>query len=289
MSAVLFSEVVEWLRSARVVESAVLFGSQAAANTELPPNSPSDIDLHIISAQPHELERVDWRAALPRSAFLFQAVRPATGGVRKVTVGFAAGQIDLVVVSHMYATIGNIILRTKIHRRLPAARVALNEMATCLRSGYRFLKGEAKWGRFYADVAQNMPGVRLEDAEACLLADAFVADLMWVRQKANAGEFVAAQHVLHRNMSETNLRLYRELQLRRNASLRSFGLGRRVEGLASRAELDFLRISASPERTALLAAGEKCFAGLKILMAEISPAWVAPQLVESSLDVRSEK
>jgi hypothetical protein len=284
MSHSLFSEVTRWLTETRAIESAVLFGSQANSRDEALRRTAWDIDLHVISSCPRELERVDWSRAFPDSGFQFHAARPATGGVRKVTVVFAAGQIDLVIVPRLYATAGNIILRTKLYRRLPAAIIALNEMATCLHTGFRFLKGEAKWGRFYANVARQMPGVRLEDSEACRLADAFVADFVWVRQKIDSGELIAAQHVLHRQMSETNLRLFRELQFRRNRPPNSFGLGRRVETYATAAERGFLGVNATLEGAQLIVAANKSYVGLKALMAEIVPVWGPPANIQKTTD-----
>jgi hypothetical protein len=269
MSGASFSSRVEtWLQHEAQVQSAVLFGSSARLSAA-PAVREADLDLHLISSRPRALEALDWKAALPADDFLFRAVRPATGGVRKITVLYAAGQMDLVVVPRASARLGFWLLRSGLHRRHRGAMIALNEMATCLHTGYRFLKGEAQWGGFYAGVAATMRGVRFDDAELEQMADALVVDYLWVLAKVRRGEWVAAQHVLHRQISETNLKLYRELRLRRGEPLPSFGLGRRLETLAAPAEVEALRIDAGLSREALEAAANKAAATCRGLMQQL--------------------
>ena len=172
MSAPTFRQAVEqWIAAEPAIRSAVLFGSSAANTTEPAADAWSDLDLHVTTAEPDRLEHMDWARVLPGLGYRFQAVRPATGGVRKVTAVFAAGQIDLVVVPLGQLRLARFGLRLGLARRHERLRAALNEIQTCLRGGYRFLKGEAEWGEFYARVAAGMPGVRLGDQEAVALAD----------------------------------------------------------------------------------------------------------------------
>jgi hypothetical protein len=282
----LLAEITAWLEGEPRVKSAVLFGSSArtpegGAMSGEPRRA--DLDLHIVTPMPAELEQVDWARALPGQTFRHQAVRPATGGVRKATVLFAAGEIDLVLVPQGRFRLGRLAMRLGRHRKDPRLRVALNEVATCLHSGYRFLKGEQEWGAFYARIAAEMPGVRLGDAEAKVLADIFLCDLLWVRQKLDRGELAAAQHLLHRSLAETNFRYVRELRLRRGEPLLSFGLGRKVEAILPPQELSWVQVSARLEADELRRAADAAFAGLQALMAELVPAWRVPEGVTQLL------
>ena len=253
----------------------VLFGSNAREPLRI--NRWSDFDLHVITSAPWRFERMDWARVAPASEVCLTALRPATGGVQKLTVVFSRGQFDLVIVPQ--ARIERV--RRAFLRGVPAlsppVTSALNEMATCLRTGYRFLKGEAEWGAFYARVVSEMSGVRLNDTAIDQLANLFVCDLLWTLQKLERGELVAAQHVLHRQLSEVNLRLVRELRLREGKSLPSFGLGRRVEELLSRSELKRIRVDARLNRESLRRAVWNLYAGLCQLMGELRPSWSVPK------------
>ena len=269
----LIENISQWLRHDVSIESAVLFGSSAMA---APCGPDADFDVHVITALPAGLERVDWAHVLPGATFQYQAGRTATGGVRKVTALFAEGKIDLVIVPVDAARLIASALASGAYRQRPDVTTSLNEMATCLKTGYRFLKGEEIWGPLYASVAREMPGVRLSDDEMRALADAAVIDFLWAFEKVERGELVAAQHVLHRQLSETNLRLFRELRLRRREPLPSFGLGRRVETLASSAEVNMLMVSARLDPKELIDAATHTVISLMTLMRQLVPDWTAP-------------
>lgn len=281
--------VTAWLNAEPTVQSAVLFGSSARPAEAAGSGDPwSDVDLHIITKAPAALEKIDWRRALPRQDFYLQVARPATGGMRKVTAVFAAGQVDLVLVPAMTMRLTRLAMSAGLHRRVPFLRIALDEMATTLGAGYRFLKGERAWGSFYRRVAAEMRGVRLDDGEAINLANVFLCELLWVLQKLERGELLAAQLALHRSLAEANFRLVRELRQRRGPPLPSFGLARRVELLLSAEELDCLRISARAERKELRGAAWKALAGLKTLMGELVPAWRVPPGIDRLLAPHAE-
>ena len=251
-----------WLAAEPTVQSAVLFGSGVQCG-DSSADQWADFDLHLVVADAARLERVDW-------------ARPATGGVRKVTAVFAAGQIDLVMVPAAQMRLARLAMRLGLQTRLRFLENALNEMATCLATGYRFLKGEKQWGAFYARVVAEMPGVRLADAEVRQLADVFLCELLWVLQKLERGELAAAQLMLHGSLAETNFRLVRELQLRRREPLPSFGLARRVETLLRSDELARVTINAPLEREALRRAAWQSFDGLAALVRELVPDWQIP-------------
>lgn len=280
----LLPAISAWLENERTIQSAVLFGSSAReSGPAVSGGIRSDFDLHVVTTVPAKLESVDW-SRMPRELrFCHQAVRSATGGVRKVTVLFASGEIDLVLVPASRFRLGRFAMRCGLQRRWPALRGALNEVATCLHSGYRFLKGEKEWGAFYAQIVAEMPGVRLADVEAKNLADVFLCDLLWVFQKLQRGELSAAQHLMHRSLAEINFRLVRELRLRRGQPLLSFGLGRRVETILSPEELSWVQVDARLQREDLHRAAWRTLEGLRALMGELAPAWRVPAAMNELL------
>jgi len=281
----LLADITAWLEREPRVKSAVLFGSTARAPDGVAQGGMrrADLDLHIITPTPAELERIEWAQALPGQAFWHQAVRPATGGVRKATVLFSTGEIDLVLVPQEPFRQASLALELGQYRENLQLTAALNEVATCLHSGYRFLKGEKEWGAFYARIAAEMPGVRLGDAEAKGLADIFLCDLLWVLQKIDRGELAAAQHLLHRSLAETNFRYIRELRLRRGEPLMSFGLGRKVEAILPLEELAWVRVSARLDADELRHAAGVAFVGMQALMCQLVPAWQVPAGAEQLL------
>jgi hypothetical protein len=229
------------------------------------------------------LEQVDWKSEIPDHEFCFRACRPATGGVRKITVIFSSAKIDIVVVPHRMMSVAAFFLRMGIYGRIGRLNSALNEMATCLHAGYRFLKGKEVWGRFY-DKVSALAGVRLNNVEVRDMADAFVCDAVWAFEKLIDGEYIAAQHVLHSKLSDTNLRLWRELRLRKNLPLPSFGLGRRVEVIAPTSERELLSIDANLNSVELQVTVCKALGSLRALMGELDSDWSIPRPMEGYLD-----
>ncbi len=276
----LFRAVNRWLLECQTIKSAVLFGSSARSHSELAPADHwSDIDLHVVSNQPNELEDIDWPRAVPDCSFCFQVARAATGGTRKVTAVFSAGQIDMVIVSSMALRLGVTALKYGLNRKFRFIDVALNEMATCLHTGYRFLKGKERWGHIYARVA-GLSGIRLSDDQLTSMADVALCELMWVIQKLDRGELVTAQHAIHLKLIDTNLRLWREFRLRRRLPVPSFGLGRRLEQLESPIDKKSVSISATLTPDGLQNAATQCYNGLKTIMRELVPAWHVPPMIE---------
>ncbi len=259
----------------RTVKSVVLFGSNAREFSKT--GHWSDFDLHVVTSAPGRLERMDWASVDPKSQVCWTALRAAAAGVRKLTVVFSSGQIDMVIVPLARSKrVRRTFLRDVSALNSPETN-ALNEMATCLWAGYRFLKGEAEWGQFYSRVVKEMPGVRLGDVAIEQLANLFVCDLLWILQKLERGELLAAQHALHRQLSEVNLRLMRELRLREGKSLPSFGLGRRFEQLLSASDLKHVRVDARSDRKSLQRAAWNLYAGLCSLMTKLRPSWSVPK------------
>jgi len=273
----LFQSVQRWIAGEARIKSAVLFGSTANTDrAETAADQWSDFDLHLVVTAPREFPRIEWSTALPDEEFRFQALRPATGGVQKLTVVFAGGQMDLILVPHGQMAWARLGFKCGWEKRSPRLLTALNEIHTCLRGGYQFLKGEGSVGSFYRRVSTEMSGVRLSDAEASALAKIAWLDLHWIRQKIERGEWLAAQHGLHRSVGETNLRLVRELRLRRGEPLPSFGLGRHVESLLSPEERTWVTIDTRCTAEGLRSAANRAEQGLVALMAALVPSWSAP-------------
>ncbi len=273
--------IAQWIASEKAICSAVHFGSGAMAESEVN-DKWSDVDLHIVTCDVGKLKSTDWAAVMPDMGFRFQAIREATGGVEKLTVIFQTGQMDLILVPQSQMNLARWGMRLGFqqwHRKL---RIALDEINTCLRSGFSFIKGEDKWGSFYQHVAKEMSGVRLNDSAITALADVAAVDVLWVWQKIARGEYCAAQHVLHCSLAETNFRLLRELRLRRDQYLPSFGLGRRVETLASPDELSWVTIDAGANADDLRSATLTATRGLEALMNQLGIAWSLPDLPDES-------
>jgi hypothetical protein len=280
----LVDALAAWFDSASNIDAAILYGSSARVPRDAASlDGWSDFDLHLIVTNTAVFDDIDWRSALPGQKVCFEAKRSATGGTNKLTVLFTCGQIDLVLLSVRRMRLARWLLRLGLHRKLGFVRDALNEMATSMRPGYRFLKGEARWGAFYARVVAEMPGVRLNDDMAREVADAFVIHMMLALTRLRRGELLAAQFGLHRVLSDTNLRLIRELRLRRNLPVPSFGLARRAEALFAPRELEWINVDARLEADALRRAIWVSFSGLKSLMAELVPAWRVPPSAEDLL------
>lgn len=264
----------EWIHSEPNVRSAVLFGSKAREGRIAAADDWSDIDLHLVVGKVARVTGIAWQERFPSLHYCMHVVRPATGGVGKLTVLFEEGEADLVLVPVRQMRLVRLGVMLGFHRRPGKLADALNIMATIMSGGYRFLKGEHAWGNVYARIVKEMPGVRLTNKQARDLADGFLCDLLWLRQKLARGELVAAQRMLHRTLHETNVVLLHELRMRRG--MPSFQQARRIENLASSDDLKAVQVSASPEPSELRRAGDSLLNGLLYLMTELDPDWRIP-------------
>lgn len=280
----LLSAFEVWMEEQPEIKSVVLFGSSARQmESDSAIDNWSDADLHVISSRVSGLEGVDWAKIFPDRDFIFSTIRPATGGVRKSTLFFGTGQIDLVVLPWARLRLARLAFACGFYPRIRALKVGLDEIRTCIQPGYRFLKGEANWGKFYQRVLASTTGVRLQDGEIRERADVVTADLLWILQKIDRGELLAAQHLLHRSLAETNFAFVREYRIRIGQPLPSFGLGRRAETILSANEFSWVRIDANLSAEALRNAAWISHAGLKHLMAHLVPAWHVSSKMEQLL------
>lgn len=263
-----------WLIKNEHVRSAAVFGSTARMlrDGQCIATKGADIDIHMITGGTTWLAAVDWMEEIGRGDFCLRAARSATGGVRKWSIVYSSAQMDIVVVPAIMMYAARLGFRLGLYQRVRILRTALNEMASCLRLGFFFVKGERQWGSFYRKISL-LPGVRLADAEIVELATAALCDGLWVLQKLEVGEVVAAQHVLHSRVADTNLRLWRELRMRESLPLPSFGLGRKLEVLLEPEELSALRVSSLAVANDLERATRGALAELQRLVSRLCPDW----------------
>ena len=278
----LLASLTEWVGREKAIQAAVLFGSKARdAGAPAASDVWSDVDLHVVTNAADRIERLDWASIFPAHRFCLRVVRPATGGVRKITILFEEGEADLVLIPVRKLKIARLAVGLGLHRKLHSLRASLENLSTVMRGGYRFIKGEKDWGRFYEKGVGDLRGFRISDDEACQLADVFLCELLWVFQKLERGELIAAQRILHRSLLETNVVLLHERRQRRATP--SFQQARRIERLATPEELDSVLLNSRLDSGELLAAGWRLQAGLSFLMRDLSPKWSIPAQMDTLL------
>ena len=267
-----------WLRREALVNAAILFGSSARPHGRIGHHDQwSDIDVQVITSKPSQIEGMDWARLFPNERYCLHIARPATGGVRKVTVLFQRGQIDLVIVPYLRVRLARLGLSLGLHKKFHRWDIALNEIKTWMQFGYSFIKGETEWGGFYATIFNDMPGVRLSDEAAREIANGFICDMVWVLQKAGRGELLAARLTVHQSLFQAHFRLMRELQMRRGDTLQSFGLARYLEESLCNDELRLFQTEVILEKSQLRGAAWQSYEALKILMAQLVPGWTVPE------------
>lgn len=284
--AMLYRRTSEFLRRARCVDSAVLFGSAASLKSggaAAPAFVSNDYDFHLVVRRPQLFEALDWASEFRPNGYCFHSCRQATGGVRKLTVICTGGHLDMVIVPLWSMRFASLAIRFGCFQNLEFFRRAFNEMATCLHSGYEFIKGGEKWGGFYTKI-HSLPGVRLSRDDVFELADVFLVDVLWVFQKIRSGEIVAASHVLHCRLIDTNLRLWREMRLRKCQPLPSFGLGRRVEVVASFDERKRFALNSCADFDDIKSHADAILRGTTTLLGELEPRWRIPVDMRRLLD-----
>lgn len=278
----LLPPLADWLARQPAVQAVVLFGSRVRA-VGAPGASDvwSDVDLQVVTSDPDQIVGADWANLFPGQKLIFKVLRPATSGMRKLTLLYASGEADLVIVPVWQMRVARLALRLGLQEHIGLVQAALNNLRTIMGGGYRLLKGERQWAAFYARVVADMRGFRLDDTELRRMADVFVLDLLWVLQKLERGELVAAQRMLHRSLLETNVVLLHEAQTRLGQP--TFQQARRVEQLIPRDKLRTVQASAHLEAVELAKAAWESYAGLRTLMGELVPAWDIPSEMKTYL------
>jgi hypothetical protein len=269
-----------WAARESAVSGLVLIGSRERSSRDRiwRADAESDWDFQIITSRPRLFADREWMRNLAGAEVRAYAARAARiGGVPKINVVLAGAEVDFVIIPAGVLQRAKAAVARGQHRGEGRWRRVLQDLAIVIRPGWRFLKGERAWGALYRRVVAEVPDPRIGDGAACRLAEGFVCDYVWIKRKIARGEFLAAQRMLHRELAEMNFRLNHELRLRR--SQRSFPEARRIERVASLAELAKISIDARPGSRDLRAALENCARTFRELMsALVGEAWRWPDL-----------
>ncbi len=266
-----------WAAGQPAVKAAVLIGSHIRPDGAPNAADPSsDWDFQVVTSAPRVFSEAAWARTLPGCELRVYAVRPAFGGVQKVTALFAGAETDFVVISSGQLRLARVAMSLGLHRRPGPVRRALADLAVVIRPGYRFLKGADGWGAFYERVLREVPDPRLGDAEAVQLAEGFVCDTVWTLRKLARGELLAAQRMLHHSLAETNYRLLHELRLRRGQV--SYPEARRLERVATPEERASVSLEARLVAEDLHVAVTKARTSFESLMAQLVPTWRWPEV-----------
>ena len=247
---------VEWARRETAIRAVVLFGSRARAQGALDAADPhSDWDFQIITRQPDRFANPMWARTAGLSEPIAYALRPRrVGSGVKVSAVFHEGELELVSTPAIQFALARLLWRFGLLARSRRAMTALGDLASLLRPGYRVVKGEAGWGRFFAHVATAIPPTRVDDETVVGIAARFVCDYLSALQKIDKGELLAAQRWLHHYLAEANFNLLHELKERRGE--KSYHVARRIEQVIDDRWLRAVTVTALPERESLRAAVE---------------------------------
>lgn len=272
--------MADWAAHEPVVSGLVLIGSRERSSRDRiwRADAESDWDFQIITSKPRLFVDRGWMRHIAGADVRAYAVRSARiGGVPKINVILAGAEVDIVIIPTGVLQRAKAAVARGQHRGEGRWRRVLQDLAIVIRPGWRFLKGERTWGALYRRVVAEVADPRISDGAACRLAEGFVCDYVWTSRKITRGEFLTAQRMLHRELAEMNFRLGHELRLRRGQ--RSFPEARRIERVASRAELAKVTIEVRPSPTDLRAALEDCAATFREFMrALVGEAWRWPDL-----------
>jgi len=271
------SELMRWAQGEPTVRAAILIGSQAREGKDVGgADEHSDWDFQLIVRRPTLFADRAWTAALGCGPVLAYVVREGRlGSAEKVSLLFAGGEIDLVIIPARRLALARALGRVGLATRIRSLRAGLGDLALVLRAGYRFVKGEAEWGSFYRQVVSDVAPPRLADGQVRGLAEGFVCDYVSTLRKIDRGEFLAAQRWLHHQLAETNFRLAHERRQRQG--LPSFPDARRIERLS--ADAAKLTVTAMPDAASLRAAVEKARAThIELVAALVGDLWRWPDL-----------
>jgi len=269
-----------WAKKAPEVSGLVLIGSRqrpASERVEMA-DAFSDWDFQIIAPRPEFFFNSDWTRNLPALALRAYAARTAMiGGVPKINAVFAGAEADFVIIPEGVARRLKLAARLGHHRREGATRRRLQDLAEVIRPGWRILTGAEHWRELYQRAVDGVPDPHLDDEAARRLAEGFVCDYVWTLRKLKRGELRTAQRTLYRELAEVNYQLAHELKRRRGE--RTFTKARRIEQVASPAELELLSLAPRLEVQSLIEALEKCAGACRELMRDlVGLTWRWPEL-----------
>jgi hypothetical protein len=259
-----------WANRQPAVEGLVVFGSRqrpADAQWEVA-DAQSDWDFHVITRDLRLFLSSDWTRELPGYALRAYSVRSAAiGATPKVAAIFDGADVDLVLIPVSGIRKLRWLGRLGLHRKPGWVQRRMQDVAEVIRPGWCFLKDTGGWGAFYQKAVDEVSDPRLSDAQLMQIAEGVVCDGVWVRRKIARGEFRTAQRTIYREIYEANLQLHHEL--RHRLGEKTYTKARRLERIASPAELAALTVAALPEPASLTAALEHCEATCQDLMRQL--------------------
>lgn len=251
-----------WAEREHSVRALVVIGSQArASDAPDAADRHSDWDFQVVTSHPELFDSGEWLKSAELGPSLAYVVRRGRlGTARKVTALFSDGELDLVIIPSRQLGAVRWLHRLGLSGGVPAAHRALSDLSVVLRGGYRLVKGEREWARFFSHVATGIPAARLTDEEVRNAADGFACDYLSTLHKIDRGELLAAQRWLHSHLAEVNFRLLQELRQRTGAA--AFPDARRLETTVDARTLEAVRVAAVPTdaslRAALAKSAETC-------------------------------
>jgi len=271
MSSPDFAETfVEWANRQPIVEGIVLIGSrQRPMNATIErADAQSDWDFHVITRDLGPFLHSEWAKTLPGYPLRAYAVRSAAiGSTPKVAAIFDGADVDLVLIPVSVLRKVRWRVRWRAHRKPGWTQRRMQDVAEVIRPGWRFLKDTDHWGRFYQKAVDEVTDPWLSDAQVMQLAEGIVCDCVWVRRKIARGELRTAQRTVYRELYEANLQLLHELRHRRGQ--KTYTKARRLELVATPAELAALTVTALPEAASLQAALAQASATCRELMKDL--------------------
>jgi hypothetical protein len=276
----LTAAVTWWAHRTDAVPAAVLIGSrqQTGSDPVFSPDSASDWDIQLITTRPGLFRDARWVRDLGFDHVIAYAIRKSLwGGGFKVNLVLPGAEADLLVTPASSLRRLRWLTAAGFHRRAGWTQRCLQAHAMIVRSGWRFLKGGRELESFYRRAVAQMPDPRLDDSAVRQLAVGFFCDYLWAVRKIERGELLAAQRMLHRELAEVNFRLLHELKRRRGE--RTFWDARRLERVATDAELAALTIHAHCTGPALRAAVEQAASTCETWVGELLGApWKHPRV-----------
>jgi hypothetical protein len=272
--------VAAWAAREPTVSGLVLIGSRERAAEDLiwRADPQSDWDYQIITSRPQLFADRGWTRGLLGVELRAYVSRVAViGGVPKVSAIFAEAEADFIIIPEKVLQRVKLRAMLRLHRRPGWTRRRMQDLAEVIRPGWRFLKGEERWGPLYRRAVAEVTDPHLDDAAVVRLAEGFVCDYIWARRKMAREEFRTVQRMLHQELSEINFQLLHELKQRRGE--RTFTKARRIERIATAAELAYVTVDARLEPVALGAALEKSRVTLcELVRLLVGESWRWPEV-----------
>lgn len=277
----LVERFINWVEREESVIAAIQIGSQVRAGSD--PGAAddySDWDFQIISSAPAALERRELYSGVVGVPLAFAVRGGRLGTARKVTVLFAEGELDIVIIPLAQFEEVQHQVTAGTYAQIPPVVKALEDLASVLLGGYRIIKGAPAVADLYRFVTTEISPPRLSDAAIRQLGEGFVCDYVSTARKIARGEFIAAQRWLHHQLAETNFNLAHEF--RRRSGLPSFPDARRIEMLLDEESRSVLEVWALPTVDSLRAALQKSRVSCVALMhALVGNSWSWPSLSSS--------